>query len=79
MSDPTLLPPDSMSEKICRWGILGTAGIARKNWQAIRHSGNGRTSLSQVALSTVLKPTSRRIRRRSRIIPLLEPSPGMRQ
>ena len=25
----------------CRWGILGTANIARKNWKAIRHSGNG--------------------------------------
>lgn len=24
----------------CRWGILGTAGIARKNWQAIRLAGN---------------------------------------
>lgn len=24
----------------CRWGILGTATIARKNWQAIRRSGN---------------------------------------
>lgn len=31
-----------MTEKLCRWGILGTAGIARKNWQAIRHTGNGR-------------------------------------
>lgn len=31
-----------MNEKsICRWGILGTAGIARKNWGAIRNSGNG--------------------------------------
>ncbi|MEM7602448.1 MAG: Gfo/Idh/MocA family oxidoreductase, partial [Verrucomicrobiota bacterium] len=30
-----------MSERKCRWGILGTAGIARKNWQAIRNSGNG--------------------------------------
>ena len=32
-----------MSETIsfCRWGILGAAGIARKNWQAIRRSGNG--------------------------------------
>jgi predicted dehydrogenase len=26
---------------ILRWGILGPAGIARKNWQAIRLSGNG--------------------------------------
>jgi predicted dehydrogenase len=25
---------------VCRWGILGTAGIARKNWQAIARSGN---------------------------------------
>ena len=24
----------------CRWGILGTANIARKNWKAIRMSGN---------------------------------------
>lgn len=24
-----------------RWGILGTAQIAKKNWQAIRHTGNG--------------------------------------
>src|SRR5687767_12355322 len=24
-----------------RWGILGTANIARKNWKAIRNSGNG--------------------------------------
>ena len=30
-----------MSNENCRWGILGTAGIARKNWQAIRNSGNG--------------------------------------
>lgn len=29
-----------MEEKKCRWGILGTAGIARKNWQAIRHAEN---------------------------------------
>ena len=26
---------------IVRWGIIGTAEIARKNWQAIRLSGNG--------------------------------------
>jgi len=25
----------------CRWGILGTAGIARKNWDSIKNSGNG--------------------------------------
>ena len=24
-----------------RWGILGTANIARKNWHAIHNSGNG--------------------------------------
>lgn len=30
-----------MTEVKLRWGILGTANIARKNWQAIRHSGNG--------------------------------------
>lgn len=29
-------------QRICRWGILGTAGIARKNWTGIFHSGNGR-------------------------------------
>ncbi|MEZ6065812.1 MAG: Gfo/Idh/MocA family oxidoreductase [Planctomycetaceae bacterium] len=31
---------DSMSQE-CRWGILSTATIARKNWQAIRRSGAG--------------------------------------
>lgn len=30
-----------MTKRHCRWGILGTAGIARKNWRAIRNSGNG--------------------------------------
>ena len=25
---------------VCRWGILGAANIARKNWTAIRYSGN---------------------------------------
>lgn len=29
-----------MSAEVCRWGILGTAGIARKNWKAIRLAGN---------------------------------------
>ena len=28
------------TEKLCRWGILGTAGIARKNWDSIRNAGN---------------------------------------
>lgn len=31
-----------MSDQNCRWGIMSTAGIARKNWQAIHNSGNGR-------------------------------------
>ena len=30
-----------MSDQICRWGILSTAGISRKNWHAIKNSGNG--------------------------------------
>ena len=30
-----------MSTAPIRWGILGTANIARKNWQAIHLSGNG--------------------------------------
>src|SRR5579862_9511558 len=29
-----------MSSPHCRWGILGTANIARKNWKAIRNAGN---------------------------------------
>ncbi len=29
-----------MPKQECRWGILGTAGIARKNWKAIKLSGN---------------------------------------
>ena len=36
-----------MQQSICRWGILGTANIARKNWQAIRNAGN--SSLVAVA------------------------------
>ena len=26
--------------EVCRWGFLSTAGIGRKNWKAIYHSGN---------------------------------------
>ncbi len=33
-----------MQDQVCRWGILGTAGIARKNWMAIRLSGNARVT-----------------------------------
>jgi predicted dehydrogenase len=29
-----------MPQPLCRWGILGTANIARKNWKAIRNAGN---------------------------------------
>jgi len=36
-----------MQKAICRWGILGTAEIARKNWQAIRNAPN--CSLTAVA------------------------------
>ena len=30
-----------MSQEICRWGFLSTAGIAKKNWDSIRNSRNG--------------------------------------
>ncbi|MEO1984762.1 MAG: Gfo/Idh/MocA family oxidoreductase, partial [Fuerstiella sp.] len=30
-----------MSEQLCRWGIMSTAGIAVKNWHSIAASGNG--------------------------------------
>jgi len=36
---------------VCRWGILGTAEIARKNWQAIALSGN--STLTAVASRTL--------------------------
>jgi predicted dehydrogenase len=39
--------------QVCRWGILGTAGIARKNWQAIALAGN----------ATVTAVASRRLER----------------
>ncbi|WP_404309140.1 Gfo/Idh/MocA family protein [Neorhodopirellula lusitana] len=29
-----------MTKSICRWGFLGAAQIARKNWKAVRMSGN---------------------------------------
>jgi predicted dehydrogenase len=29
-----------MAEPLCRWGILGTANIARKNWKAMRNAEN---------------------------------------
>ena len=38
---------NTMSESQCRWGILGTAGIARKNWRSILNSTN--STLSAVA------------------------------
>lgn len=40
-----------MTGKRCRWGIMGTAGIARKNWKAIRLSSNA--CVSAVASRTV--------------------------
>lgn len=40
-----------MASEVCRWGILGTAGIARKNWQAIRLAENAR--LTAVASRTL--------------------------
>ncbi|HLQ46947.1 MAG TPA: Gfo/Idh/MocA family oxidoreductase, partial [Planctomycetaceae bacterium] len=39
------------SRTTCRWGILGTANIARKNWAAIRNAGNA--TLTAVASRNV--------------------------
>jgi predicted dehydrogenase len=36
-----------MPQSLCRWGILGTANIARKNWKAIRNAEN--STLTAVA------------------------------
>lgn len=47
-----------MAKGLCRWGILGTAGIARKNWQAIALSGN----------ATVAAVASRRLDRSRRFV-----------
>lgn len=33
-----------MSKSECRWGFISTAAIARKNWKAVRLSGNGRVT-----------------------------------
>lgn len=33
-----------MNKPLLRWGILGAANIARKNWKAIWNSGNGRVA-----------------------------------
>ncbi|MBM3848160.1 MAG: Gfo/Idh/MocA family oxidoreductase, partial [Verrucomicrobia bacterium] len=32
----------TMSQKQLRWGILGAANIAQKNWDGLRNSGNNR-------------------------------------
>src|SRR5436309_14738359 len=45
-----------MAQPLCRWGILGTANIARKNWKAIRHAGNA-------ALAAVASRDAARARR----------------
>lgn len=42
-----------MTDRVVRWGILGAANIAKKNWEAIRHSGNG--TLAAVASRQVEK------------------------
>jgi predicted dehydrogenase len=42
-----------MPSPLCRWGILGTANIARKNWQAIRYAGN--STLTAVASRDVAR------------------------
>ncbi|MCA9064638.1 MAG: Gfo/Idh/MocA family oxidoreductase [Planctomycetaceae bacterium] len=45
-----------MNTPQCRWGILSTAGIARKNWHSIALSGNG--CITAVASRSVEKAAS---------------------
>src|SRR5688572_29289422 len=40
-----------MGDRVCRWGILGTAGIARKHWRAIRTAE--RATITAVASRTL--------------------------
>ena len=47
-----------MTDRKCRWGILSTATIARKNWQAIRNTGN----------ATLIAVASRDVERSQRFI-----------
>jgi predicted dehydrogenase len=47
-----------MSGNTLRWGILGTAQIARKNWRAIQDSGN----------STIVAVASRELERSRKVI-----------
>lgn len=42
-----------MTNRQCRWGILGTANIAKKNWQAIRLAEN--STLTAVASRSLAK------------------------
>lgn len=44
------------SKQTCRWGILSAANIARKNWLAIKNSGNG--IVAAVASRSVSKAQS---------------------
>ncbi len=41
----------TMAEQLCRWGILGTAGIARKHWRAVRSTSN--TTIQAVASRSI--------------------------
>jgi len=59
------------NETRVRWGILGTAGIARKNWRALRDSGN--SILVAVASRDVER--SRRFIRECQVEALIEPTP----
>jgi predicted dehydrogenase len=52
-----------MPSKICRWGILGTASIARKNWQAIRNAGVGCADGPCATLTAVASRDRERSRR----------------
>jgi predicted dehydrogenase len=59
-----------MTDRMIRWGILGAANIAKKNWEAIRHCGNG--TLTAVASRSVEK-ASEFIRECQSTVPFSQP------
>ena len=60
------------AQKRCRWGILGAANIARKNWDAIRHAENA----TLVAVASRSKPRADEYIRECQLVAPHEQTPA---